>query len=276
MYDPARVRSFYDALGEREWARLEGAHGRLQATLHDDFIKQHVFAGARVLDAGCGPGRFSVTCVQAGARVTLLDLSPVQLALARSKLQEAGALDGAEAFVEGDLGELSTMAAESFDVVVCFGGPLSYVGERRREVAAGLVRVVKRGGVLLVSVISRYGSTANLVRRATMAPLRSPVDWHVWRVIDDGELPGFPSTIGEAHPPLHLFTSAELRQLFEGCEVVDMAAACASAVDSSERLDEIARDPVAWQTVVAIERRLSRAEGMLDVGNHILMAARRV
>ena len=61
MYDADYTRTFYDAYGDIEWSRLEAtAYGRLQGIIHTDLIRRYVSLGTRVLDAGCGPGRFSI------------------------------------------------------------------------------------------------------------------------------------------------------------------------------------------------------------------------
>ena len=76
MYDADYTRSFYNDYGYAEWERLERtAFGRLQAIIHDDFLKRYVKPDDRVLDAGCGPGRFTITLARLGARVTALALS---------------------------------------------------------------------------------------------------------------------------------------------------------------------------------------------------------
>lgn len=95
MYDPGYTSDFYDAYGTLEWDRLEAtAYGRLQAIVHNDFIRRHVHSGDRVLDAGCGPGRFTATIATLGAAVTALDLSKRQLQLAEENVRKKGLLEG--------------------------------------------------------------------------------------------------------------------------------------------------------------------------------------
>ena len=61
MYDAEYTRKFYNHYGEKEWGRLErSAYGRLEAVTHNDFLERYVKPGSRVLDAGSGPGRFSI------------------------------------------------------------------------------------------------------------------------------------------------------------------------------------------------------------------------
>ena len=164
---------FYDAYGDFEWLRLEArAYGRLQAIIHSDFLRKHE-PGQRVLDAGCGPGRFTIELVELGVRPVALDTSPLQLKAATERRQAAGVNHQVEAFVRADIVDLSQFPDESFDLVVCFGDPLSYVRDKREQAAAELVRVARPGGMLLVSVMSRFGATCNVVRRATLEVLRS-------------------------------------------------------------------------------------------------------
>src|SRR3990170_4114812 len=76
MYERKRACEFYDTYGAWEWSRLEATpYGRLQATMHNDFIHAYFRPDARVLDVGCGPGRFSRTASLLGGRVVALDLS---------------------------------------------------------------------------------------------------------------------------------------------------------------------------------------------------------
>ena len=87
-------------------------------------LEGFVRPGDRVLDAGSGPGRFTLELLRLGAHVTALDISP-----ASSSCCAHGSPD-VEAIV-GDITDLSRFEDDSFDVTVCFGGPLSYVVDGR-------------------------------------------------------------------------------------------------------------------------------------------------
>ena len=277
-YDAHKTEAFYDAYGSIEWERLEAtAYGRLKAIIHADFIGRYVASGDRVLDAGSGPGRFSIVAAEQGARVTVLDLSSSQLKIAREKIGQAGLLENVEDFVQGDITDLSVFPDGHFDTVVCYGGALSYVCERRHEAAVELVRVVRPGGTILISVMSRYGASLNLVRRPSIPILKDAERWNVWGVVKDGDLDGFPSTqVGMLHPPMHLFTSEELRHFLpRRCDVLELAGSNVTVFEGSTALEEVVEDSQAWETAIRLERQLNSRQGLVDTGSHIIMAARR-
>ncbi len=276
-YDAHKTETFYDAYGSIEWDRLEAtAYGRMKAIIHADFIGRYVASGDRVLDAGCGPGRFSITAARLGAWVTALDLSDRQLQLADEKIGQAGLIENVEDFVQGDITDLSVFPDGRFDTVICYGGALSYVCERRHEAASELVRIVRPGGVIMLSVMSRYGASLNLARRPSIPILKDAEGWNVWGVVEAGDLDGFPSAqVGMLHPPMHLFTSEELRDFLPGCDVLEVAGSNVTVFEGSTAIEEVFDDPQAWETSVGLERELSGRPGLVDTGSHIIMAARR-
>ena len=68
--------------------------------------------GARVLDAGCGPGRHALELARRGIAVTGVDLSPDFVARAR-----AAAADLPVTFEIGDIREIAYV--DEFDAVIC-------------------------------------------------------------------------------------------------------------------------------------------------------------
>ena len=281
QYDPEYVARFYGAYDLAEGDRLEvPAYGRLQAVIHADFIKQHVRRGERVADIGSGPGRFSVEAAMLGAAPTLVDLSPQQLARAGERLSEAG-VDAP--LITGDVTDLSALDADSFDATLCFGGALSYVCDAAPRAVEELVRITKPGGVILASVMSRWGVHCNLVRRSTpndLEILRRPDGANrnqavLWEIFETGDLAGFISRLSIPHPAMHLYTEGELRRLFSECDVLETAGSNVTTYEGSLTLAYAAADPASWSTVVELERRLCRQPGLVDTGSHIIIAARK-
>lgn len=280
MYRPDHTQTFYDAYVQAEWSRLETtAYGRLQAIIHSDFIHRYVKSGYRILDAGSGPGRFTIEMVRIGAIVTVLDISAGQLELAKQKLSGATLSNHIEKFVQGDITDLSTFPDNHFDVVVCFGGAISYTCEKRFEAIGELTRVAKPGGFLLISVMGRMG-VHNIVRKGNISILKNPdknaeLGTSYWSVLETGDLPGFDSKIGMRHPAMHLFTADELMSLFEGYDILEIAGSNVTASEISPDLEAIAENPKAWETVVKLEKKANTDPGLVNSGTHIILAVRK-
>jgi 2-polyprenyl-3-methyl-5-hydroxy-6-metoxy-1,4-benzoquinol methylase len=88
--DPERSRRFDNDHGSRERAPFERPVGQVQRHVIEAFLDRHVAAGARVLDAGSGPGRFAMFLAKRGCRLTLVDASETMLQEPRSGSRPTG------------------------------------------------------------------------------------------------------------------------------------------------------------------------------------------
>lgn len=268
------VSSFYDNYGSAEWERLEKtAYGRLQAIIHTGFLREYVQKGAKVLDAGAGPGRFSIELSRVGARVTVQDISAEQLRIAEEKITKARQSESIDDFLQGSIADLSTLPDSEFDVVVCFGGALTYVRDERFKAIEETSRVLKPGGIVLASVMSRHGAAINMVNQGETAILSDSFE----SVARAGELPPFPSRrTGRLHPAMHLYSSEELRELFGTVgDVLAIAGSNVTVREGNQAFEGSLRSEEAWSRVVELERAVSRAPGLTDVGSHIIVATRK-
>ncbi len=104
-------------------------------------------SGKRVLDAGCGEGRFARMLAEHGARVTGIDLSTKMIELAREEENERPL--GIDYHV-ADMADLSLLPSREFDVAVAY---LSLFDVRDYESAIREVaRVLKPRGRFVFSV----------------------------------------------------------------------------------------------------------------------------
>ena len=269
-YDPEHVSRFYNAYGAREWQRFDRSPAaRVSLEIHRRFLADFTAPGDRVLDAGAGPGRFTIELARLGASVVVGDISAEQLRLNADKLAEAGLEEAIESREVLDVVDLSRFVDQSFDAVVCYGGPLSYVWERANVAARELVRVIKRGGHVLVSVMSKLGVhrmwLSHLLKLSEEFGLET-----VDRVFETG---GLPAALNDDHP-MRLFTYSELEQVLRraGGEVVAASAAnCLTArTGAIEPMDD-----ALWEMLLRWELRACRERGALDGGTHIIAVAQR-
>jgi S-adenosylmethionine-dependent methyltransferase len=169
------VQNLYRSAPEREWQRMERHRTEFAVTLRA--LDTHLPpAPARVLDCGGGPGRYAIALAQRGYEVTLFDLSPELLAMAREKAVEAGVtLSG---FEQGTATDLSRFADDSFDAVLLMG-PLYHLLDEcdRKQALAEAYRVVKPGGPVFATFITRYAAHIDVVARYPAQALEQAQDY---------------------------------------------------------------------------------------------------
>lgn len=110
--------------------------------------------GGRILEAGCGSGKFSLCFALSGYQVTALDFSAAILQnvaeLRRIVEQEVGPLQ--LTLLQGDLENLG-LGSNHFDLLINEGVIEHWLDHiERRQVLANMARVIKPGGVMAVMI----------------------------------------------------------------------------------------------------------------------------
>lgn len=273
MYKPEEISKFYDAYGEKEWNRMDlTPYDRINYHLHMHFLKEHIGQGKRVLDAGCGAGKYSVEIAKSGSNVTLLDISKEQLRIAKEKLTLENMMDKVGGIHQGDLRDLNMFKDETFDTVVCYGAPLNYLLEHREKAVSELVRITKKGGTILFSVNSKWGVIRSQLGRTDFDYISffgKPDYWAIDQVIDTGDLPKHELV---NHPPRHFFDAEELEALLKEAGVNDIMLGGSPCVSSGFRkaAEELEKDSVAWNTILRLEEKAYCVRSMVDNGEFLL------
>jgi SAM-dependent methyltransferase len=111
-------------------------------------------AGGDVLELGCGTGRVLVPVAAAGHRVTGVDSSPALLAIARTKLSEAG-LDAQAQLVEQDLRTCDLCMARYY-FAYCVSNTLMHLTtpEEQTRVLENAFLHLEPDGLLLLSLFN--------------------------------------------------------------------------------------------------------------------------
>ncbi|WP_426348669.1 class I SAM-dependent methyltransferase [Alloiococcus sp. CFN-8] len=111
-------------------------------------------ASGKLLDCGAGTGIYSFYYGDMGYEVTALDITPRHINIINQELKNKGYHMDA---LVNDATDLSLFDDETFDVVLCMG-PLYHLTDRvlREKCLAECIRVLKKGGLLAVSYISRF------------------------------------------------------------------------------------------------------------------------
>jgi SAM-dependent methyltransferase len=124
--------------------------GALEHQVDWELLARHLpqDRGATILDAAGGTGRMSLPLAKLGYSVTLCDISPAMLAVAREKLAGAGLACAVE-ILECDARHLP-FDDGTFDFVICWDGAGEFVGE--------LARVARVGAVVSAFFVSKWSA----------------------------------------------------------------------------------------------------------------------
>lgn len=268
-YRPEIITAYFDEFGLAEWERLtRSPTDEIKLAVHTHYLHTYVPRGSRVLEIGAGPGRFTQVLAGLDCGVVVADISPVQLDLNRRFAGELGFGTAVEAWVEADVCRMPMFDDESFDVVVAYGGPLSYALDRRSEAVAECVRLTRRGGLILASVMSLWGTVHSYLPGVLdIAPEQNA------RIIESGDI--VPETLPESRHHCHMFRAVELRRLLEqhDLHVTALAASNTLSTNWGDKLADIRQSPAQWNELLRMEIEASREEGCIDMGTHIIAVA---
>jgi SAM-dependent methyltransferase len=270
------VRAYYAGLGEREWTRLTTPSGVIEFAVNTRALETHLPCGARVLDIGGGPARYTLWLAEHGHRVTLADLSPELLAIARRQVARSAHNAQVEEIVVADARDLARWADEYFDAVVSLGPFYHLPNPEDRELAAQeMARVLHTGGLAFVSFMTRY----SFLRRTAALPderhrLTQPA--FVARLLEEGmfinDVPGR-FTHGYGSDP------REIAPFFErhGFEPVALLASEGIAWGLEDVLAEMSVDaPGAFRVMLEVVVRTADDPSILGASDHLLYVGKRV
>ena len=270
-YDSGLIRSEFDAAGMKEWDRLVASPlQEVSLHVHTQILRRFGAAGQRVLEIGAGPGRFTLVLAELGARVVVSDISPIQLDLNRQMAQEHGFAHAVESWEELDVCDLARFPDASFDMLLAYGGPLSYVLERRGQALGECIRVLKPGGCLLASVMSLWGTMHWALKGVMVESVATNQ-----KIIRSGDISA--ATFPRGYGYMHLFRAAELRDWLSaaGLTIELLSASRALSTGWGEQAAEWRASPELWDELLQMEVEACAEPGALDWGTHIIAAARK-
>ncbi|MEQ9715171.1 MAG: class I SAM-dependent methyltransferase [Candidatus Asgardarchaeum sp.] len=267
------VKSWYREKAQYEWERLQqDPYHQLEFIITLHFLKKYLPKTGLVLDAGGGPGRYTIELAKRGYDVILLDLVPELLKIAKEQIKKAGVQNKVKQIVEGSIDDLSMFENETFDAVLCLGGVLNHLlDERRREKAAReLIRVAKKGAPVFVSVISRLGVLRTIFLRF---PESLKFCKHHWEVGDY-----IPGVHGRGFTAAHWFLPEELKELFErqGVKILEMTALEGLSSHHREETNKLYENQENWKLWLEILLETCNHPSIIGASEHFLMVAKKI
>jgi ubiquinone/menaquinone biosynthesis C-methylase UbiE len=147
-----KVINYYNQFDE--WGRLEREPIEFQVNWH--YIKKYLPNTGRILDNGAGPGKYSMELAKEGYKVTLTDLTPKLVEIAKIKANELELLGQFEGFYAADARDLNMIKNEQYNSSLMLG-PMYHLQEEKDRVKAveELNRVTKKDGIVFVAFMPR-------------------------------------------------------------------------------------------------------------------------
>lgn len=257
----------------REWERLvRWPYNRLEFVITAHFLRKHLPTGAAILDAGGGPGRYAIHLCRSGHRVTLLDLTPQLLELAREKVAEEPkeVRSRLTDIVQGDFRSLSRFADRSFDATICLGGAISHVPDSadRLRAVSEMARVTRPGGLVFIAAIGY------------LAVLRTTLREAPYELADDSIMDRFFRTgnaLACGGMDWHFFRAQELADLAESCgmSTLEMAGCQGLSAGLPEATNAVADNSEQWQRWMDILLSTASEPAVADMSEHILYIGRK-
>lgn len=261
------TRDFYERAGEK-YARWQERRYLQFESLFDEMswlqFSQYLppDRNARILDAGCGGGGWSLRLARLGYRgVVLLDLAAACLSGARDALARQKVLDD-QLFVQADLAA-NCLQPSRFDFIFCEREPLNYCVGAVDAAFAGLARALRPGGRLTVSMGTTHAIKMSLLRAGRYDDFFT-LERHGWLMTDEG--------------PQVAITAGEIRSMFErhGLQVLEISGRLAVADDIPQAAwPDIYRDPDLKARLLAAEMRYQHREDLANASSHIFAAGQK-
>ncbi|MFZ3150771.1 MAG: class I SAM-dependent methyltransferase [Anaerolineaceae bacterium] len=265
------IKEYYTNQVRQEWNRLtKDAYHRLEFETSLHTLEKFLPPQGLVLDAGGGPGRYTLELAKRGYTVSLMDLTPPNLDFARKQIKRAGMQKQVRTLLEGSIADLSMFEDESFDAVICLGGPLSHILDKheRGRAIAELMRVAKPGAPIFVSVMSRL-SVLVVVLEQSPYELELP---HFKQMLETGEYFG-----GYGFTACHFFLPEELREAFDLENLVfeEMVGLEGLASHHRTELNRVAKDEKRWAGWLDAHFRTCTHPAVVGTSEHMMIVCRK-
>ena len=111
-------------------------------------VQRSVFPGAKILDAGCGTGNYSIELAKRGYAVVGLDVSSALITIAEEKSEK---FTGLLTFQVGDI--LTLSSRPTYDAILCRGVLNDMIDSQERQLVFDLFsQILNTGGILILDV----------------------------------------------------------------------------------------------------------------------------
>jgi S-adenosylmethionine-dependent methyltransferase len=263
------IESYYDRGVQTEWTRMDRRPIEFELTkLH---IESLLVPNSRIIDVGSGPGRYAIHFAKLGHRLSLVDLSKMNIERAKKESVAQGVVF--ENCFHLSATNLDVLNTETYDAVLCLG-PLYHLtsGSDRKKAITECTRILKNKGILCAAFVSPYAHALSLIARNELAKITTVVDEFEY-ILKNGR---------NHNPELLDFTHAwypvpsEISNFMESFGLKTEKVSCLEPLgwannDGIQKLSEIERS--AWYSYIY---KISTDPSIIGASQHILYCGRKV
>ncbi len=264
------VKKYYDKSTEEEWDRLfVNPYHKLEWDTTQIFLKKYLPKKGLILDAGAGPGRYSIDLAKKGYNMVILDIAKENINLAKEKVKIKKQENKIKEFVLGTIVNLSKFKNNSFDAVICLGGPLSHVKEKNRKIAINeLIRVAKKNAPIFISVMGRYAILLNAIKYWP-SEIRNSAHFNKIYINGDDFNWGYKKQGFGTY--CHFFTVEELNNLWpkNKIEILDVVGLEGLTSTQKKEYNKI-KDKIILKNWLKAHKKLCTTRIIADISTHIL------
>ena len=262
------LRKIWDQRADMHFARKMCKTEDKCSKLYDkswwSYIEPHLskIKNGRILEAGCGTGRWAERLAPMGFEMVLSDLSPKMLHYAQDYAEQHGFADKLS-FEELDICDMHSLLNNSFDMVLSTGEPLTMCANPEKAISE-LCRVVRPGGYLICDAGNRYRKVFDLSHRKEFD--------QILKVLETGNY------VPENGLTQHLLGPEELVEILKAnkMEVHNLAGITPmfSFPPDSELKDALEHESI-FRDMLEISETYAERPGIVNLSSRLLAVARK-
>ena len=258
------VQKYHDRVAAQYDHSYTDAYWIWHDSLTWDYLKPYLPCdmSAKVVDLGCGTGKWGAKIAKSGYAVTSVDISAKMLDQARRKHEQTGG-SAAPGFIQTDIADLSALPAGTFSLAVALGDPIGCTGAPPKTMKE-IRRVLTDDGVLVATFDNRLAAIDYYLSAGDHPTLT--------RFLRDGKTHWLTRDAAERFP-IHTFGPTELRHLVEstGFETLDLVG---KTILPMRHHRGLLATPEARRRWAKTEKRLARDLAAMGRASHLQVACR--